>query len=169
MEYSLTNLFYINYCYGIFQFNSILSLFCICDIWTLQPMINSFVVWHLVFWYQVTLIMFGWKLGDDTVTTLPEPSSLRGSTLGTRATEHKGCNWTCKLIDGFSLELWSATPSVSSVVVGKCCVTYLVVLSGICHGNKVNSTSWLYRDGLAMRYILHDLCMCSYNVSPECI
>ena len=24
---------------------------------------------------------------------LPEPSSLRGSTLGTRAAEHKGCNW----------------------------------------------------------------------------
>ena len=23
----------------------------------------------------------------------PEPSSLRGSTLGTRAAEHKGCNW----------------------------------------------------------------------------
>ena len=25
--------------------------------------------------------------------SLPEPSSLRGSTLGTRAAEHKGCNW----------------------------------------------------------------------------
>ena len=24
---------------------------------------------------------------------LPEPSSFRGSTLGTRAAEHKGCNW----------------------------------------------------------------------------
>ena len=24
---------------------------------------------------------------------LPEPSSLRGSTLGTRAAEHKDCNW----------------------------------------------------------------------------
>ena len=24
---------------------------------------------------------------------LPEPSSLRGSTLGTRAAEHQGCNW----------------------------------------------------------------------------
>ena len=24
---------------------------------------------------------------------LPEPSSLRGSTLGTKAAEHKGCNW----------------------------------------------------------------------------
>ena len=24
---------------------------------------------------------------------LPEPLSFRGSTLGTRAAEHKGCNW----------------------------------------------------------------------------
>ena len=24
---------------------------------------------------------------------LPEPSSLQGSTLGTRAAEHEGCNW----------------------------------------------------------------------------
>ena len=28
-----------------------------------------------------------------TVQGLPEPSFLRGSTLGTRAAEHKGCNW----------------------------------------------------------------------------
>ena len=28
-----------------------------------------------------------------TAQGLPEPSSLRGSTLGTRAAEHKGCNW----------------------------------------------------------------------------
>ena len=28
-----------------------------------------------------------------TARGLPEPSSLRGSTLGTRAAEHKGCNW----------------------------------------------------------------------------
>ena len=28
-----------------------------------------------------------------TAQGLPEPSSLRGSTLGTRAPEHKGCNW----------------------------------------------------------------------------
>ena len=31
-----------------------------------------------------------------TAQGLPEPSSLRGSTLSTRAAEHKGCNWTCK-------------------------------------------------------------------------
>ena len=35
---------------------------------------------------------------------LPEPSALRGSTLGTRAAEHKGCNWACKLTDGCSLK-----------------------------------------------------------------
>ena len=53
-----------------------------------------------------------------TAQGLPEPSSLRGSTLGTReAAEHKGC----KLIDGCSLELCSATPSVA------------------CHRNEVNS------------------------------
>ena len=28
-----------------------------------------------------------------TAQGLPEPSSLRGSTLGTRTAEHKGCNW----------------------------------------------------------------------------
>ena len=35
---------------------------------------------------------------------LPEPLSLWGSTLGTRAAEHKGCNWACKLTDGCSLK-----------------------------------------------------------------
>ena len=38
-----------------------------------------------------------------------------------------------KLLDGCSLVLCSATPSV--------------VLAGICHRNKINSTAWLYRDG----------------------
>ena len=38
-----------------------------------------------------------------TVQGLSEPSFLRGSTLGTRAAEHKGCNWACKLTDGCSL------------------------------------------------------------------
>ena len=40
----------------------------------------------------------------STALRLPEPSSLRGSTLGTRASEHKGCNWACKLTDGCSLK-----------------------------------------------------------------
>ena len=36
-----------------------------------------------------------------TAQGLPEPSSLRGSTLGTRAAEqHKSCNWAWKLTDG---------------------------------------------------------------------
>ena len=39
-----------------------------------------------------------------TAQALPEPSSLQGSTLGTRAAEHKGCNWACKLTDGCSLK-----------------------------------------------------------------
>ena len=38
-----------------------------------------------------------------TAPGLPEPSSLRGSTLGTRAAEH-GCKWACKLTDGCSLK-----------------------------------------------------------------
>ena len=66
-----------------------------------------------------------------TAQGLPEPSSLRGSTLGTRAAEHKGCNGACKLIDGCSLALCSATDSVVS--------------AGICHRNKVSSIAWLYR------------------------
>ena len=38
-----------------------------------------------------------WRLiyyeASITAQGLPEPSSLRGSTLGTRAAEHKGYNW----------------------------------------------------------------------------
>ena len=40
---------------------------------------------------------FEWGLiyykASITAQDLPEPSSLLGSTLGTRAAEHKGCNW----------------------------------------------------------------------------
>ena len=39
-----------------------------------------------------------------TAQGLPEPSSLRGSTLCTRAAKHKGCNWAWKLTDGCSLK-----------------------------------------------------------------
>ena len=49
-----------------------------------------------------------------TAQGLPEPSSLRGSTLGTRAAEHKGCNWDRQMIDGCSLELCVATLSVAT-------------------------------------------------------
>ena len=33
-----------------------------------------------------------------TAQGLPEPSSRRGSTLGTRAAEHKGCNWGMQMV-----------------------------------------------------------------------
>ena len=39
-----------------------------------------------------------------TAQGIPEPSSLRVSTFGIRAAEHKGCNWACKLTDGCSLK-----------------------------------------------------------------
>ena len=35
-----------------------------------------------------------------TAQGLPEPSSLQGSTLGTRAAKHKGCNW------GMQIDWW---------------------------------------------------------------
>ena len=60
-----------------------------------------------------------------TAHGLPEPSSLRGSTLGTRTSEQKGAViGACKLIDGCSLVLCSTTASVVS--------------AGICHRNEVN-------------------------------
>ena len=55
-----------------------------------------------------------------TAQGLPNPSSFRGSTLGTRAAEYKGCNWACKLIDGCSLALCSATVSVVSAGICNC-------------------------------------------------
>ena len=39
--------------------------------------------WGIYIYYEASI----------TAQGLPEPSSLRGSTLGTRAAEHKGCNW----------------------------------------------------------------------------
>ena len=45
----------------------------------------------------------------------------------------KAVTGACKLINGCSLALCSATSSVVS--------------SGICHRNEFNSTAWLYRDG----------------------
>ena len=72
------------------------------------------------FWVGANII---WSF-DHCTGLIPEPSSLRGSTLGTRAAEP--VTGACKLIDGCSLELCSATPSV--------------VTSG---RNEVNSTAWL--------------------------
>ena len=77
-----------------------------------------------------------------TAQCIPEPSSLRGSTLGTRTAEHKGCNWTCKLTDGCRLQpkkLGLATPS------------------GICHRKKVNSTE----------LVTHALMLIIYVVKPR--
>ena len=50
------------------------------------------------------------------------PSLHPSGVQGTRAAEHKGCNWACKLTDGCSRKSCDATPSVTS--------------SGICHRNK---------------------------------
>ena len=55
-----------------------------------------------------------WYEASITAQGLPEPSSLRGSTLSTRTAEHKGCNWGMQMIDGCSLELCVATLSVAS-------------------------------------------------------
>ena len=64
----------------------------------------------------------------------------------------KALTGACKVIDGCSLALYSATGSVVS--------------SGICHRNKVNSTAWLYRDGpfhkivsFTLHYIIHAVCI----------
>ena len=63
-----------------------------------------------------------------TAQSLPEPSSLQGSTQIPEQLNIKAVAGACILIDGCSLELCSATPSVAS--------------SGICHRNKVNSIPW---------------------------
>ena len=60
-----------------------------------------------------------------TAQGLPEPSSLRGSTLVLEQLNTKAVTGACKLIEGCSLELCSAIHSVAS--------------SSICHIHKVNS------------------------------
>ena len=60
-----------------------------------------------------------------TAQGLPEPSSLRGSTSVPEQLNIKTVTGACKLIDGCSLALCSATVSVVS--------------AGICHRNEVNS------------------------------
>ena len=56
---------------------------------------------------------------------LPKPSSIRSSTSVPEQLNMKAVTGPCKLIDGCSLALCSATDSVVS--------------AGICHRNKVNS------------------------------
>ena len=60
-----------------------------------------------------------------TAQGLPEPSFLRGGTSVTEQLNIKAVAGACKLIDGCSLALCSATVSVVS--------------AGICHRNKDNS------------------------------
>ena len=72
----------------------------------------------------------GWGLiyheASITAQGLPEPLSIRGSTLGTAEQLNiKAVTGACTLIDGCSLALCSATVSVVS--------------AGICHRNEVNS------------------------------
>ena len=69
-----------------------------------------------------------------TAQGLPELSSLQGSTLGTSAAEHKGCNW------GMQVDWWLQP-----------CAVFDHSFSGIswhmpqkCR-NEVNSIAWLYR------------------------
>ena len=63
---------------------------CFIDFESGRPGSNS--EWGLIY-YKASI----------TAQSLLEPSSLRGSTLGTRPAEHKGCKWACKLTDGCSL------------------------------------------------------------------
>ena len=72
-------------------------------------------------------------MGSPNTFIPSEPSSLRGSTLGTRAAEYKGCNW------GMQVDWWLQLCAVFSATVS-------VVSAGICHRNKVNSIAWLYRE-----------------------
>ena len=68
-----------------------------------------------------------------TAQGLPEPSSVRGSTLDTSAAEHKGCNW------GMQVDWWLQPCTVfNHCFSGR-------LSAGICHRNKVNSIAWLYR------------------------
>ena len=71
----------------------------------------------------------------------------------------KAVTGACKLIDGCSLALCSATDSV--------------VLAGICHINKVNSIAWLYRraqpkDSILLHHItVHYSTECCANVTEH--
>ena len=92
-----------------------------------------------------------------TAQGLPEPSSLRGGTLGTRAAEHKSCNWACKLTDCCSLK--------------SCVRPHLLAYATEC---KVNSTAcsasvtWVKGRSISVSYIyiLH-LHSCELHVLRE--
>ena len=65
-----------------------------------------------------------------TAQGLPEPSSIRGSTLVTRTAEHKSCNW------GMQVDWWLQPCAVFDHSFSG--------ISSICHRNEVNSIAWLY-------------------------
>ena len=85
----------------------------------------------LMIWFDETLWGPIYYKAPITAQGLPEPSSHRDSTSVPEQLNIKAVTGSCKVIDGCSLVLCSATVSVVS--------------AGICHRNKVNSTAWLYR------------------------
>ena len=84
-------------------------------LWIRPP---GFESWMGLIYYEASI----------TAQGLPEPTSLRVP----EQLNIKAVTGACKLIDGCSLALFSATVSVVS--------------AGICHRNKVNSIAWLYRE-----------------------
>ena len=90
-------------------------------------------------------ILYRMKIPSITAQGLHEPLSLRGSTLGTRAAEHKGCNW------GIQIDWWLQP-----------CAVFGHSFSGISwRRNEVNSIAWLYRRAqpkivfITLHYTLH--------------
>ena len=71
-------------------------------------------IWHMAWWQRrlIIIIILNSNSGSNpewgliyckasiTAQSLPEPSSLWGSTLGTRAAEHKSCSW------GMQVDWW---------------------------------------------------------------
>ena len=78
---------------------------------TLHHIISHHITLHCMALYHITshyitlhhITIHHYK-ASITAHGLPESSSLRGSILGTRAAEHRGCNWACKMTDGCSLK-----------------------------------------------------------------
>ena len=80
---------------------------------------------------------------------LPEPSSLRGRTSIPEQLTIKAVTWACKLFDGCSLELCSATPSVASSFIWH---IYSIEIKSIrLHDSIVMASPW---DSISYIYIL---------------
>ena len=75
--------------------------------------------------------------------------------LGTRAAEHQGCNWDMQIIDGCSLEL--------------CVATLQWCHLALRHRNKLNSITWLFRDGSIRKYqfTFYGIGLYIYNLSSK--